>query len=253
MLHCNRRCACLREQLPSGEELHQTLDLLAAVKLSRDEQSAFLVQAQRSLIEESVVQDAEAETVVLGVGAFMGDPLDVGRLQTNSGVGQPSVVAADGTTVFVVREDGSAELGGAGGQLGPQQRHGLPGESDRIEDGVVPGGWKMSLEKQRCDLLAQRRILGQQHVDLGAEASRRVLEVTDSGVVRLVGSHTRGACYFPEPSGRVFPQSPEGIFGLLASPRRTVDIEQIGERPANIRKRSKSGSAPLQVGQGHQQ
>lgn len=73
----------------------------AADEVGRDRDGVLLRHAEHPAVEQLVVEAAETQAVVNGVGAVERPPAHVGRVETNGLGTEPPVVAAHGAAVLV--------------------------------------------------------------------------------------------------------------------------------------------------------
>lgn len=73
------------------------------------EHAPLLVERDPASVVDGVVEDAERDAVVLGVGTSFGVGTDVGRVDRERRQIEPPVVAADGAPVLVDPEDQGSE------------------------------------------------------------------------------------------------------------------------------------------------
>ena len=87
------------------------VEAAASAHVLEDQNAAVVGEAERAGVEGIVVEGADAEAVVGGVGAARGVQAYVGDLEGEAGVVEHGIPAADGAAVLVDAEDHGPESG----------------------------------------------------------------------------------------------------------------------------------------------
>jgi len=122
---------------------------MAATDVLRDEDATVVVEADGSTVESLVMERAERETVVGGIGSTCGVPFNVRGLDAEVGSLELAIIATDGAPVFVDSEDRVAE----GRVAFERAAHRYPRHPDRVENIFVVGGLPMGFEELLSDLI----------------------------------------------------------------------------------------------------
>ena len=126
-----------------------------------------LVDPEGTSVQRAVVEEAQRQAVVLGVGAAVAVPLDVGGLQAQLRAAHAPVVAADSAATLVDAEDPFSERGVPGA---PEPRLDDPGKGHGVEDVLVDRAREVGIQEQSGDAVDEVGTGPEQRVEFGWKA-----------------------------------------------------------------------------------